>query len=142
MSFLVIDSKNTSSVLVPAIRVCACENRGNCSEEATTMQTQDLLFNLYKLLSCDCNLGLTGQFCEEQRDFCQTEAGSPCHPQTTCMNSQTNFVCGGCPSGFSGDGLTCTGKVLISVLMGFDLGFELVIVFSFQQDFSPLGMIL
>lgn len=118
ISFLVKDSRNASSSFVPMIRVCACEDRGTCFQEATTIETQNLVFSQHQVLSCDCNVGFTGEFCEVERDFCRTQSGSPCHPQTSCMNSPTGFMCGDCPSGYFGNGINCTGKVLVGFFHG------------------------
>ena len=61
-------------------------------------------------MSCDCPVGRTGEFCEDQRDFCVGEAAPPCHPLVTCINSPTNFTCGSCPNGYEGNGRICLGK--------------------------------
>jgi hypothetical protein len=113
LSFLVEDTKNASSpVLVPTINVCACQNQGVCVQQATTAEIQSLLFSPHTVLSCECSNGFIGEFCETVRDFCQTQSGSPCHPQSRCINSPTNYTCGSCPSGYRGNGIDCSGRIL------------------------------
>ncbi|CAB4021536.1 mucin isoform X2, partial [Paramuricea clavata] len=107
LSFSVQDTKNASTILVPIINVCACENGGLCVQQATTMETQGLSFSQHQVLNCECATGFTGEFCEIVRDFCQTQSGSPCHPLANCTNSPTNYICGDCPSGYNGDGADC-----------------------------------
>lgn len=109
LSFLVEDNKNGSSILFPQFTVCACEN-GTCVKQATSVEQTNLVFMQHEVLDCKCDIGFIGEFCDRVRDFCQTQSGSPCHPLTNCTNSPNNFVCGDCPTGYSGNGFNCTGK--------------------------------
>ena len=122
LSFLVEDSKNASSFLVPVVTVCACQNNGVCIQPATTVELQNLTFSRHSLLSCECNMSFTGEFCEIIRDFCSPLSGFYCHPLVNCSNSQGG-TCGNCPSGYSGDGKDCAGKKpwkMLLVLNSFD----------------------
>lgn len=97
--------------------MCACQNGGTCFE-ATKTDVNALVFERYTLLPCRCVVGYEGTLCETQKDFCDTESGSPCHPQVTCTNSPTAYVCGPCPAGFAGNGHNCSG-VFFSVSLGY-----------------------
>ena len=103
---------NASSALVPTINVCACQNGGLCIQQATTAEIQVLSFSQHTVLGCECVLGFTGDFCEIVRDFCLFQSGSPCHPLVNCTNSPTNYICGHCPPGYSGEGTDCAGRIL------------------------------
>ncbi|XP_028401634.1 mucin-like protein [Dendronephthya gigantea] len=107
VSFIVTDSKNASTSLVPLINMCACQNGGTCFE-ATSTGLNALTFDGYVLLECRCAIGYEGNLCQTVKDFCVTESGSPCHPQVTCTNSPTGYICGPCPTGFGGDGQNCS----------------------------------
>ncbi|XP_028400186.1 LOW QUALITY PROTEIN: mucin-like protein [Dendronephthya gigantea] len=107
LSFLVQDANNGSSLLVPAITVCACQNNGTCVQPATTLETRNITFNQHQVLACDCEIGFIGEFCETTRDFCQTQSGSPCHPLVTCTNTPKEYQCGPCPAGYTGLGEDC-----------------------------------
>lgn len=109
LSFLVQDPNNGSSILVPTITVCACKDRGTCVQPATTLETRNITFSQHKVLTCECKIGFTGEFCENRRDFCQTLSGSPCHPLVNCTNTPTEYQCGPCPAGYTGEGEECTG---------------------------------
>jgi hypothetical protein len=37
---------------------------------------------------------------------------SPCHANATCINTHGSYICT-CDSGYSGDGFTCNGKILV-----------------------------
>lgn len=57
-------------------------------------------------------MGYTGRFCESIQDFCEGGLSPPCHPLVTCTNKPTGPECGGCPTGYEGNGLFCLGKKL------------------------------
>ena len=52
--------------------------------------------NAYK---CLCNDGYTGEFCQNQPDYCRD---NPCKNNGTCSNTGGNFTCS-CPSAYKGD---------------------------------------
>ena len=55
---------------------------------------------------CVCDFGYTGEFCDERQDSCK---GSPCYPGVQCFPlGPTNYVCGSCPSGMTGNGEHCS----------------------------------
>ena len=71
--------------------VCAgsqCVNGGECVDQ----------WNSYK---CTCPLGLSGEFCQENADNCQTST-STCDNGGICVDGLGLFTCT-CPHGFTGD---------------------------------------
>ena len=108
--FIVTDSNNTASAeLRPLVRLCPCQNGGDCVEDQEVQQQLDSGVR-FIVLSCVCPWGLTGQFCESIFDAC-VENNEPCFPGVACVNvNQTGYTCGPCPNGYHGDGATCVGK--------------------------------
>lgn len=114
--FIVTDSSNSSSELRPLIRLCACQNGGNCFEDDDVQRQLDSGVR-FIVLSCGCPVGLTGQFCESNVDAC-VENNDPCFPGVECTNipfsvNQAGYTCGPCPSGYHGNGATCNGKTRV-----------------------------
>ena len=105
MTFTVSDTKNGSSSFSPDIYLCGCGNNGTCFIDTNDTETDNFVD-----MECECVLGKTGRYCEDQRDFCITDAGLVCHPLVTCYNHPTNYTCGPCPTGYNGTGDTCIGK--------------------------------
>ena len=105
---------NASASLIPRINMCACQNGGTCFNAERT-EINALIFEQYDLLDCRCVIGFEGDLCENSKDFCITESGSPCHPQVNCTNTPTRYICGPCPTGFGGDGQNCSGACTITV---------------------------
>ena len=111
--FIVTNSNNSASELRPLVRLCPCQNNGSCVDDEDVQRQLDSGAR-FILLSCDCPVGLTGQFCQNNFDAC-VENNDPCFPGVECVNvppdvNQTGFMCGLCPSGYHGDGATCIGK--------------------------------
>ena len=109
VTFFVEDTKNASSTLSPSITLCRCEHGGECFVPEATSDETAAIASAFIVMSCNCSIGRSGDFCEEQTDFCQGETTTPCHPLVTCTNNPTNFTCGPCPTGYEGDGMLCTG---------------------------------
>ena len=60
---------------------------------------------------CNCTAGWTGTHCEADEDSCE---GKPCFEGVICYDDPppaTDPRCGACPETFTGDGLTCYGKI-------------------------------
>lgn len=108
--FIVTDSSNSSSELRPLIRLCSCQNGGNCVEDNDVQRQLDSGVR-FIVLSCACPVGLTGNFCESDVDAC-VEYNDPCFPGVICNNvplsiDKNGYTCGPCPSGYHGDGANC-----------------------------------
>lgn len=115
IQFIVADA-TTSTVLQPAINVCACQNQGVCTtvEEDDAENSADSSENKFSILSCTCQNGYTGTFCDADLDACE-ENFQPCYPGVTCNDlpapaNKTGFKCDPCPNGYSGDGIECSGN--------------------------------
>ena len=111
--FIVTDSNSSASELRPLVRLCPCQNSGNCVDDEEVQRQLDS-GTRFILLSCECPAGHTGQFCESTTDAC-VENNDPCFPGVECVNvpfdvDQTRYTCGPCPSGYRGDGAMCIGK--------------------------------
>ena len=98
--------------------MCACENGGQC----VAPELGDTLNNDNKFIvqGCTCAAGYTGRFCENDIDACNFN-GNPCFLGVNCTDHPppaniTGFDCGPCPSGYSGDGIVCTGKSRMRIL--------------------------
>lgn len=98
--------------------MCACENGGQC----VAPELGDTLNNDNKFIvqGCTCAAGYTGRFCENDIDACNFN-GNPCFSGVNCTDHPppaniTGFDCGPCPSGYSGDGIVCTGKSRMRIL--------------------------
>ena len=113
VTFLVQDSRNASSSLSPSIFLCRCVSGGICFVPEATSQETGAVQDTFLVMSCNCTIGRTGEFCEEEKNFCEGESTPPCHPLVTCINNPTNFTCGSCPTGYEGDGISCSGKIII-----------------------------
>ena len=119
---------NASVSSTPAIKMCACENSGQC----VAPELGDKLNNDSKFIvqGCTCGAGYTGRFCESDIDAC-TFNRNPCFRGVNCTDEKapaniTGFICGPCPSGYSGDGIQCTGKSRLNILWVMNLGLRLV----------------
>jgi len=109
-TFIATDEFNASVSSIPTIKMCACENGGQC----VAPELGDKLNNDSKFIvqGCTCAAGYTGRFCENDIDAC-TFNGNPCFTGVNCTDQPppaniTGFICGPCPSGYFGDGLECT----------------------------------
>lgn len=59
--------------------------------------------------TCRCDVGFTGSLCDQPLPRCTNQT---CFPGVTCTDISAGVSCGPCPVGFSGDGITCTGKII------------------------------
>lgn len=70
----------------------------------------------FRRASCDCESDkfAEGLFCEKDVPPCLVVQ---CDPLVTCHNVSTNKInpCGKCPEGYSGNGMSCMGKILSQV---------------------------
>jgi hypothetical protein len=58
--------------------------------------------------TCSCSSGWEGTYCDQDIDGCDP---NPCFPTVACTDVPapgTGFTCGPCPTGYEGDGQTCT----------------------------------
>ena len=115
IQFIVADA-TTKTVLQPSINICACQNQGVCTpvEEEAADNSADSNENKFTILSCTCQNGYTGTFCDADLDACE-ENFQPCYPGVTCNDlpapaNKTRFKCDPCPNGYSGDGIECSGN--------------------------------
>ena len=112
IEFVVADDSKQATVLRPVINVCACHNQGTCVPiDENYADNSGARFNV---LSCVCQFGYTGTFCEADLDACE-ENFQPCYPGVQCIDlkppaNESGFVCGPCPDGLIGDGVECTGN--------------------------------
>ena len=112
IEFVIADDSKQATVLRPEINVCACHNQGTCVP--VDENDADNSGARFKILSCECQNGYTGTFCEADLDACE-ENFQPCYPGIQCIDLQppadaSGFDCGPCPDGLTGDGIQCTGN--------------------------------
>lgn len=112
---MITDDSNQATVLRPVINVCACHNLGFCAtkDENDLSNNANSTVKKFQLLPCVCRNGYTGIFCEEDLDACE-ENSQPCYPGVQCKDlpppaNKSGFICGSCPSGFTGNGAECIG---------------------------------
>lgn len=115
------DEFNASVSFTPTIKMCACENNGQCVKPAQG----DKLNNDSKFIiqGCTCKPGYTGRFCENDIDACKVN-GNPCFKGVNCTDKPapanlTGYTCGDCPTGYSGNGIKCAGKKICSFIFKF-----------------------
>ncbi|KAL9953601.1 hypothetical protein ACROYT_G041044 [Oculina patagonica] len=110
VEFVVADDSNQATVLRPVINVCACHNQGTCIPvDENDVDSSGGRFNI---LSCVCQNGYTGTFCDADLDACE-ENFQPCYPGVECIDlkppaNESGFECGSCPVGLTGNGVECT----------------------------------
>ncbi|XP_068760013.1 mucin-like protein [Montipora capricornis] len=110
IEFVVADDSKQATILLPVINVCACHNQGTCVP--VDENDADNNGERFNTLSCVCQNGYTGTFCEADLDACK-ENFQPCYPGVQCIDlkppaNESGFDCGPCPDGLTGDGVECT----------------------------------
>ncbi|KAL5468857.1 hypothetical protein EMCRGX_G029980 [Ephydatia muelleri] len=104
LTFYISDSLNVTTQLSVQVRICACQNRGNC-----TLNGLNYITDAHSvIMNCECSKAYNGPFCEEDKngcveDFCYT--GVECYDMPA---PQLGIICGPCPVGYTGDGRVCT----------------------------------
>ena len=68
--------------------------------------------------SCICNAGFTGRHCDVLITSCSNDT---CFPGVPCTEDNNSISCGSCPSGFTGDGKNCKGRIKNKVVQLSDL---------------------
>ena len=68
--------------------------------------------------SCICNTGFTGRHCNVLITSCSNDT---CFPGVPCAENNNSISCGSCPSGFTGDGKNCKGRIENKVVQPSDL---------------------
>ena len=68
--------------------------------------------------SCICNAGFTGRHCDALITSCSYDT---CFPGVPCTKNINSVSCGSCPSGFTGDGKNCKGRIENKVVQLSDL---------------------
>ena len=68
--------------------------------------------------SCICNAGFTGRHCDVLITSCSNDT---CFPGVPCTENNNSISCGSCPSGFTGDGKNCKGRIENKVVQLSDL---------------------
>ena len=68
--------------------------------------------------SCICNAGFTGRHCDVLITSCSNDT---CFPGVPCAENNNSISCGSCPSGFTGDGKNCKGRIENKVVQYSDL---------------------
>lgn len=111
IEFIATDDKGAVAILRPVFYLCACRDEAECIESEIGMQSD----NHFNVLPCQCRIGYTGQYCENDIDACKVNL-NPCYPGVVCNDlpapaNESGYECGPCPSGFSGSGDSCQGMM-------------------------------
>ncbi|XP_067018613.1 mucin-like protein isoform X3 [Acropora muricata] len=108
-TFVAQDEQGASTSSTPCIKMCGCQNGGQCVEP----KVEDALNNASKFIyqGCNCTAGYTGRFCENDLNACELN-GNPCFQGVSCTDhpapaNLSGFTCGPCPVGYNGDGIDC-----------------------------------
>ncbi|XP_019630400.1 PREDICTED: mucin-like protein [Branchiostoma belcheri] len=106
IEFTVSDDMGASSISVPDVTVCACQNGGICDFDGVTDRVEG-----FALAICICPTGFSGTTCQTDIDACE---GNPCFQGVKCIDQpaplspgQPGYTCGTCPFDMVGDGDTC-----------------------------------
>ncbi|XP_078573326.1 uncharacterized protein LOC144860112 [Branchiostoma floridae x Branchiostoma japonicum] len=106
VEFTVTDDMGASSISVPDVTVCACENGGICDFDGVTDRVEG-----FALAVCVCPTGFSGATCQTDVDACE---GNPCFQGVECTDQpaplapgQPGYTCGACPFEMVGNGESC-----------------------------------
>lgn len=108
IAVIVTDKKGATSQEPVTVHFCNC-NKGACPSNETILGEGTVHF---RFLKCSCPSWYEGNFCEKERNPCASE---PCFENVTCTTNKTvdkGYTCSACPSGMTGDGENCFGKLL------------------------------
>lgn len=108
-TFVATDDLDASASYTPCIKLCPCQNGGQCVEPKVGDKLNNDSNFIYQ--GCSCSAGYTGRFCESDLNACNLN-GDPCFTGVTCEDQPapaniTGFTCGPCPVGYSGNGIDC-----------------------------------
>ncbi|XP_072037821.1 uncharacterized protein [Amphiura filiformis] len=106
---LTLSDGKAESVYPMRVASCQCENNAECDFDNPVVGTE-ANNGLFFRASCDCTPGYAGVDCSQDYDSCST---SPCYPGVVCTDEPPPSiapVCGSCPDGLVGDGITCADK--------------------------------
>ncbi|XP_069068700.1 mucin-4-like [Pleurodeles waltl] len=96
LQVVAVDINNLSTVVDPSFILCVCALSDECD---STVQTRLNGSSLY-VSACVCKNNYTGEFCDVPPDPCI----QGCFPEVTCSDIKG---CGPCPTGLTGDGISC-----------------------------------
>ncbi|CAH1237975.1 FBN3 [Branchiostoma lanceolatum] len=106
IEFTVSDDMGASTITVPDVTVCACQNGGTCDFDGVTDRVEG-----FALAVCICPTGFIGTTCQTDVDACE---GNPCFQGVECTDQpaplapgQPGYICGACPFDMVGNGETC-----------------------------------
>ncbi|XP_048581930.1 fibrillin-1 isoform X2 [Nematostella vectensis] len=104
LEFVATDEKGATAVQAVTIALCDCKNNGTCDFD-TVLSVNNA--SKLRTVGCNCSEQYTGDFCENEPDPCLDE---PCYEGVTCTRDKSEelgYTCGACPSGRTGDGVSC-----------------------------------
>jgi hypothetical protein len=95
----VSDEQGNKAQLTVVVHICACENKGNCSNVINSAsEHRNAHLEVYQ---CKCPLAWDGSLCTEKVDLCKKQ---PCFTGVSCTNvyeEPARAQCGKCPMLFS-----------------------------------------
>ncbi|XP_048581956.1 uncharacterized protein LOC5522228 isoform X2 [Nematostella vectensis] len=104
LEFVATDEKGATAVQAVTIALCDCKNNGTCDFD-TVLSVNNA--SKLRTVGCNCSEQYTGDFCENEPDPCLDD---PCYEGVTCTRDKSEelgYTCGACPSGRTGDGVSC-----------------------------------
>ncbi|XP_059170018.1 mucin-like protein [Physella acuta] len=97
------DANNNTGQYKPRILLCLCEKENQCNYELSpyTDVAGDFNGNVHSV-ACVCDERSKGQYCEIAANVCEN-----CFNTSACNQTAADY-CSACPTGYEGDGKTCT----------------------------------